>query len=114
MAGSVAVVSTLASVVVDASSSAGVAGSVGAVVVAATVVVVESSSAGVAGRVGAVVVAATVVVVVVGSSVVVVVVISLPRSPPTALGGQSPSEAVAPDPPQSPPGSWRPVICNGF
>ena len=33
---------------------------------------------------------------------------------PRALGGGSWSEAVAPDPPQSPSGPWRPVICEGF
>ena len=66
VAGSVAVVSTKGSLVVD-SSSAGVAGSVGAVVVAATVVVVAS----VVVVVGATVVVASVVVV--GAMVEVVV-----------------------------------------
>ena len=33
---------------------------------------------------------------------------------PRALGGQSPWQVVAADPGQSPAGSWRPVICEGF
>ena len=64
VAGSVTVVSTEGSLVVD-SFSAGVAGRVGAVVVAATVVVVVASVV-----VGATVVVVVVVVVVVGTSVV--------------------------------------------